>query len=51
MTASENDEVTNRRLRLLVGLIVMCAGGAIAWSVSTLAFTRTELTLGLLLPP
>jgi diguanylate cyclase (GGDEF)-like protein len=49
MTATENDETTNRRLRLLVGLIVVSAFGALVWSVLTLTYTRDELGLGLLL--
>ena len=38
---SSNDDVTGKQLRLLIGLVVVAASGAVAWSIVAV-MTRPE---------
>src|SRR5690349_19160048 len=47
-TPRDQDDVTNRRLRRPVGLIVVCAVPAVGWAIRQLSHEATRLDLLLL---
>src|SRR5690348_364661 len=47
-TPRDQDDVTNRRLKLLIGLIVVCAVPVVGWALIRLGWEATRLDLLLL---
>jgi diguanylate cyclase (GGDEF)-like protein len=48
VTSTHHDGATNQRLRLLVGLVVVCSVGTFALALSHLPLTRTDVATGIL---